>query len=288
VEVLKAELAKCRARVEAHVAHQEKTKATYAQLAAMYEKLREEYANALKRIDGMNAHAKDAEKREDELRKQVEAVTERNKELEEEIIRASQGDKMNGGASAEEEMAMVVDVDDVNEDMLMPGAEPNESWKGKNGGGGDDENSAEVEQLRARVGKLEGEKQEMLQVLAEVERDLEEEQSKSVLADAERLNHDRMVATLKEELEEQRARATRAIGVHELEDLVATKLALAEAEEAKMKLQFTIQQQRKQLAMLVPAHSSIASGRNTDRPSTKSSGSKSSTTTTNAANGDLR
>eukprot|EP00186_Timspurckia_oligopyrenoides_P003743 CAMPEP_0182442786 /NCGR_PEP_ID=MMETSP1172-20130603/1660_1 /TAXON_ID=708627 /ORGANISM="Timspurckia oligopyrenoides, Strain CCMP3278" /LENGTH=301 /DNA_ID=CAMNT_0024637811 /DNA_START=215 /DNA_END=1120 /DNA_ORIENTATION=+ len=275
---LKSELKQSQARVDAHVAYQEKTRSAYTQLAQMYEKLREEYASTKQNIESMksqfqsekdkllNSHQSEMEK----LQSQINALTQENKSLLqqmdamkmrlEEELNTSRREKhdepmdreMSGAEEGEE--AHVVDVDDVNLDMLMPGAEPAEDLRRNSG-------VNEVGVLLKRIKELEEEKGELQLGLDELERLLEEEHAR--MENVEAMAEKNGGGVKRESDEGMKGRTGsggggKVLGVREVEELVATKLALAEADEEKSKLQYTVNQLRKQMATMVQSRSQVS------------------------------
>ena len=199
------ELAEAKAKIDALVAHHEKTKCIYTQLADMYEKLRVEYASALK-MNGELSHALANEKAETgTLRSECAQLKERLTEMEER-------------KDVEQDEAVHVEPDDLNEDMMMPAQD-------------DDEN-----ELQGRITKLEGEKADLHALLDEVEKELEAEQDKGkqCLLACNALKT--VIEERDRELVELRKRASRSIGVRELEELVNTKVQLAELQGERIQL----------------------------------------------------
>ncbi|KAA8496846.1 hypothetical protein FVE85_0575 [Porphyridium purpureum] len=220
-EDLVAQLAAANVKIEAMVAHHEKTKTIYTQLADMYEKLRVEYASALKR-KGELSNALAAEKATTAgLQNELDALRAQN----EQKLR----DEEKAAKQAEQETEAVhVDVDDLNEDMMMPVEDGDEEDK--------QYQSKRLQELEQHIVKLEGDKTDLHALLDEVEKELEAEQEKMKHLQGEMSALRAAMEEKDRETEELRRRASRSIGVRELEELVATKVRLAELQGERIKL----------------------------------------------------
>mmetsp|Transcript_8256 Transcript_8256/g.14707 ORF Transcript_8256/g.14707 Transcript_8256/m.14707 type:complete len:394 (+) Transcript_8256:388-1569(+) len=233
-EVLKHELAVAEERVEALLKHHQKTRETYNQLATMYEQLRAEYSNSLRANEELHTTLKNERMALAENRSKVLIL--------EQKVTALEQDKLAYEARRQQELEMVrqqsreesaqhVDPDDIDDSMLIP----------------EEEMFAKKErEMKQEIVKLENEKGELQALLDDVEREMENEQAKVRIMDVERETLHKTINNMESELSDLRKRASRSIGVRELEELVATKVSLAEAAEDKLKLQHALKQVSKE------------------------------------------